>query len=193
MPRPFGEVAYTLTHLLVASYNIVANTYGTPVAIADGQMFVAEPEADTDKLRGYGKFTRGLSVPIGTKLTLKAGGMDFEAFKIIAGATVTTSGVSPNQIKKVTFGAGGAGLPYFGVLGVSATDDGGVAVIGLQAVKLDSVPKYEQDGEQNKFNVWETAGYAFPQGSILETLKLYESAAGFEAPDTGAEFLAWFT
>jgi len=193
MPRPFGEVSYTLKSLIVAAYNIVAGTYGTPVVVADGQMLVSEPEADTDKLRGYGVYTRGLSVPIGAALTFKAGGLDIEALKVVAGATVTTSGTTPNQVKKVTLPAGGAGLPYFGVLGVSATDDGGVAVIGLKAVKLDTVPRYEANGEENKFNVWETAGYAFPVAGVLETIKLYETASGFDAPDTGAEFLAWFT
>lgn len=193
MARPFGEVSYTLKNLLVAPYNIVANTYGTPVSVADGQMLVSEPEADTDKMRGYGVYSRGLAVPIGAALTFKAGGLDIEALKIVAGATVSTTGTTPNQVKKLTLPAGGAGLPYFGVLGVSATDDGGVAVIGLQAVKLDTVPRYEANGEENKFNVWETAGYAFPQGGILETIKLYETAAGFDAPGTGAEFLAWFT
>lgn len=193
MTRPFGEVSYTLKKLIVASYNIVANTYGTPAVVADGQMMVSEPEADTDKMRGYGVFTRGLAVPIGATVTFKAGGIDIEALKIVAGATVTTTGTAPNRIRKVTLPAGGAGLPYFGVIGVSATDDGGVAVIGLQAVKLDTVPRYEANGEENKFNVMETTGYAFPQGGVLETIKFYETEADFDAPDTGAEFLAWFT
>ena len=38
MTRPFGEIMYTLTGLIVASYNNVADTYGTPVVVDDGQM-----------------------------------------------------------------------------------------------------------------------------------------------------------
>lgn len=193
MSRPFGEVSYTLKGLYIAAFNIIAGTFGTPELIDDGQMVVYEPEADTDKMRGYGVYTRGLAVSIGTKIKLKAGGLDTSALVIIAGATVTVSGVTPNQIRKVTFPAGGSGLPYFGVIGLAATDDGGVAVVGHKAVKLDKVPQVTQDGEANKFSLWETDGYSFPQGNILETLKQYETEADFDAPTTGAEFLTWFT
>lgn len=194
MPHQFAEVSYTLTDLIVAAYNINDGSYGTPARFADGQLLVSEPEADTDKLRGYGQYTRGLTVPIGARTQLKGGGVDFDVLAIIAAANIESSGSAPNRVRTVRFPVGGSGLPYFGVIGVSATDDGGVAVIGLEAVKLDTVPKYTMDGEANKFNIFETAGYAFPQtAGVLETLKTYETASDWTRPVDGAAFKAFFS
>lgn len=189
----FGEISYTLTDLLVARYDFTAGTYGTPVALADGQMMAVEPEADTDQLRGYGQKTRVLSVPVGAKITLGQGGVDIAALVVIAGVSTQTSGTTPNRVRTVDMTAGGSGLPYFGVIGVVATDDGGYAVIGLQAVKLDTFPKFTISGTENKFNLSETAGYAVPVSSKLQRIKFFESAAGWTAPASGANFAAFFS
>lgn len=193
--RQFGELAYTLKSLIVASYNPVTDTYGTPEVVADGQLIVGEPESDTDKLRGYGVYTAGLSVAIGAKVSFKAGGIDFSALQIITGITNSVSGASGSQIRRAKFTAGGNGLPYFGVIGVGAIDGGGVAVIGFPKVMLDMYPKYELNGETNKFNIWETAGYAFtPQGStFFYVLEQHETSATWEAPADGTEFKAFMT
>lgn len=192
MSREFGEVAYTLSNLIVATYNYDANTYGTPATVADGQMLVSEPEADNDKLRGYGKYTRGLSVVIGAKVRTKFGGVDFSILPIIIGSTNSTSGSDPNFVRTTDIAAGGAGLPYFGVIGTAPTDDGGLAVIGLQAVKLDTVPSWTMDGERNKFNLSEAMGYAFPISNRLQRVRTYKTASDFVAPTSGANFLAFF-
>lgn len=189
----FGEISYTLTDLLVARYDFTAGTYGTPVALADGQMMAVEPEADTDQLRGYGQKTRVLSVPVGAKITLGQGGVDIAALVVIAGVSTQTSGTTPNRVRTVDMTAGGSGLPYFGVIGVAATDDGGYAVIGLQAVKLDAFPKFTISGTENKFNLSETTGYAVPVSSKLQRIKFFESAAGWTAPASGANFAAFFS
>jgi hypothetical protein len=189
----FGEVSYTLTDLLVARYDFTAGTYGTPVALADGQMLKIEHEADNDQLRGYGQKTRLLTVTVGAKITLGQGGVDMAAMVIIAGVSTATSGTAPNRVRSVDFPAGGAGLPYWGVIGVAATDDGGYAVVGLQACKLNSQPVFTLDGNENKFNLSETEGYAVPVNSKLTRIKFYETASTFTAPTSGATFLAHFT
>jgi hypothetical protein len=190
----FGEVAYTLTDLLVAAYDPVADTYSTPISVADGQMLTSEPESDNDKMRGYGKITRLLSVPIGTKISIKAGGLDYDALAAIAGVTNVVSGTVGSYIRRSLFPAGGRGLPYFGVIGVAATDDEGVAVIGHRMVKLDVLPKIDFNGETNKFIVYETAGYsAIPSAyTDLFVMKTYEDSTDFTAPTTGGNFKTWF-
>lgn len=193
MAREFAEVSYTLRDLYVAAYNRNANTYGTPARVEGGQLLVSDPESDTDKLRAYGQIERGLAVVIGAKVQLKAGGVDFSALAILAGLTNAVSGSTPNQVRTSKVGAGGSGLPYFGALGVAAVDDGGVAVIGLPCVKLDTFPKWTMDGEQNRYNISDVAGYAFPIGGYLETIKTYETLQDWAAPDDGAEFLAFFS
>ena len=82
---------------------------------------------------------------------------------------------------------------YTGVIGVAATDDGGYAVVGLQACKLNSQPVFTLDGNENKFNLSETEGYAVPVNSKLTRIKFYETASTFTAPTSGANFLAHFT
>ena len=186
----FGEVMYTLTSLIVAAYNPTANTYGTPEMIADGQMLGVEPEADNDKLRGYGQNRRGLSVVIGAKVSFKAGGIDFSALSLMCNVVNTTTGASGSQVRRTPMVGGGNGLPYFGAIGVGAVDGGGVAVIGVPMIKLDTYPKYELNGETNKFILWETAGYAFiPSGLTYPyVLEEHETAATWVPPTTGSAF-----
>lgn len=193
----FSEVSFTLTDLLVAAYNITANTYGTPASMAVGQTLEVESDHDTDKLAGYGAYRRLLSVAKGAKLKFGGGGIDSNVVAILAGATNSTSGTTPNQRRRQLFSAGGGGLPYFGVIGVAATDDGGLALIGLQCCKLDKYPTIKADGKENKFNMWESEGYAIPiavSGSdYLFHKQDQETASNWTTPSTGANFLAFFT
>jgi hypothetical protein len=192
MPE-FAEVSYTLTNLIVCRFNITTGDCEGPVVSVDnGQVFVNEPEADVDKMRGYGRYTRGIAVPIGAKITFKAGGLDISGLSVIAGISAGSSGSTPNRRRRMTRAAAGKSLPYFSILGVSATDDDGIAVCGLKAVKLDTQPKYEANGESNKFNVWETAGYSFPQDGILDFFEFYESESDWTAPADAAALNTWF-
>lgn len=193
MAREFAEISYTLVDLVVARYNKNTGAYGTPERVEDGQMFVAEPESDNDKLRGYGVYTEGLSVPIGCKISLSMGGVDFSVLGIIAAITSASSGTTPNQVRTVDTPAGGSGLPYFGVLGVAATEDGGTVIMGHKRVKLDAVPKYTMDGTQNKFNLSEAAGYSFPENGKLHRIKAHETAANWTRPADGTAFAAFFS
>jgi hypothetical protein len=193
--REFGELAYTLTSLLVASYNPITALYGVPEVVADGQMLVGEAEADTDKLTGYGVYTAGLTVAKGAKVSVKAGGIDFSALTVMTGIINAVTGASGSQKRRAKYKAGGNGLPYFGIIGVGAVDGGGVAVVGFPKVKLDTYPKYELNGETNKFNISETAGYAFTvQGTdYFFVTEQHETIATWTPPATGAEFKTWMT
>lgn len=193
----FAEISYVLTDCIVAAYNKPANTYSTPEALANGQKVVIEPEADNDKLRGYGAYTAGLSVVTGAKVTVGYGGVDINVMSIMAGMSDTSSGTAPNRVRVNRWAAGGSGLPYFGLIGTAATDDGGLLVVGCQAVKLNTFPTYTLDGSENKFNVNETDGYAFPVAisgtSYVMVTRLIETASTWVAPTTGATFLSFFT
>lgn len=195
--REFAELSYTLTDCIVAAYNKTANSYSTPIALADGQMIEIEAEADTDQLRSYGKKKALLTVTIGAKIKVGAGGVDFDAFAVMTGMSNYTSGLTPNQKRTTRVSAGGAGLPYFGVIGVSATDDGGLAAVGLQCCKLNAFPKFMLDGNENKFNMSETEGYAVPVAvsgnDELMQIETYELAANWTAPNSGANFLTFFS
>jgi hypothetical protein len=193
----FAEVSYTLSKLAVAAYNITANTYGTPATLALGQEMDVDSEADNDKLASYGRNIRLLSVIKGGVIKLGTGGISFAGLVIVAGITSAESGSTPNQARKATFPAGGAGLPYFGAIGESPTDDGGIEVVGLQACKLDKYPSRKYDGKTNKFNMTDTDGSFVPVDiagvAVAMVIRTYETASDWTTPTTGPGFLAFFT
>lgn len=188
----FGELSYTLIDLLISEYN-ADGTNEIPISVANGQMYVSEPEHDTDKLRGYGQYTEGLSVPVGSKVSLKMGGIDYSVLAAMGAVTISGSGTTPNQVNTIDAPAGGAGLGYFSVIGKVAATNGAIAVIGHRKIMLDVIPKLTADGEANKFNISEAAGYSFPVSNKLFRIKTYETASGFITPTTGANFAAWFS
>ncbi len=192
MALEFAEINYTLTKCTVARYNKTTNTYDTPELLENGQIVSVEAVADNDDLRGYGQIVALLSVLTSAKVTIGAGGVDFSTLAAISGMSNSTSGTTPNRRRTSRISAGGGGLPYFGLIGEGATDDGGLCIVGLQAVKLDTFPKWTLDGKANKFNLSETNGKAIAIGGQLMYIKEEETAANFVTPATGANFLAFF-
>lgn len=196
--QEFGEVLYLLTDLIVASYNSVSDTFGTPVSLAVGQLLSIEPEADNDQLRNYGVKSDLLSVPVGAKITLGGGAIDRDALVAIGGAANYTSGLTPNQVVTTDWKAGEDGeLPYFGVIGVARGLNSVVVAAGIQKCKLNMQPKYTLDGKENKFNLQEIEGYASPVERsnvwMLVRTKTYETASLWTAPASGSDFKAFFT
>lgn len=193
----FGEVSYTLSDLLVAAYSISGDTFSTPASMASGQTLEVESDADTDQLKGYGVTTRLLTVVRGSKLKFAAGGVDTSVMAIIGGVANYTSGLTPNQKRRTRQPAGGGGLPYFGTIGTAPTDDGGLMALGLYACKLDKTPKFTFDGKENKFNMWESEGYAIPfviSGAYyMWVTRFYETASDYTTPADGTAFKAFFT
>lgn len=196
--QEFGEVFYVLADLIVASYDSAADTFGTPVALAEGQQLLVEPEGDTDQLRGYGAIVETLSIPTGAKLTLSAGALDRSAFRILTDWYDQTSASTPNRVVTVDLkmGADGA-LPNFGAIGLAVTAQGGRIAVGVQKCRLNMQPKFTLDGQANKFVIQEIEGFASPvtRNSVQQgiRLKIYETASDWTAPANAADFKAFFT
>lgn len=194
--RESNEVVYTLTDIVVAAYDKVADTYGTPAAVAGGQMVMSEPEADNDQLRSYGYVDELLSVVIGSKVTLGFGGVDRSVLAILSGVSNSTSGSGNTEHATSRYSAGGSGLPYFGMIGVGATTDGGVCVVGLPCAKLNQHPTFTLDGKENKFLLNEVEGYAVPISVSnvpqIMVVKAIRTAAAWVAPASGANFKSFF-
>ena len=189
----FGELNYTLTGLAVAKRN-ADGTFDTPIYIENGQMYSSEPEHETDKLSGYGQYTEGLSVPKGTKLSLKMGGIEYDVLAAMGVVTISaSSGATPHRTKTIDWGAGGEGVGYFGVIGTSAAKGGGIVAIGHQKVMLEEGISVTADGESNKFNISEASAYSFPVNNRLFRGKTYETAADFTMPTNGTDFANFFS
>lgn len=195
MAHEFAEVSFGLNELLVMRHLISGSYTGTVVNMDTDQMLSIEPQADNDTLRDSGAITRALSVTTSANFTLGMGAMDTEAIAVMTGSASTSSGTTPNRVATMKHLAGGSGLPYFGLIGVAPTDDGGVVVVGLKACKLNAIPAMEWDGKENKFHVAETEGVAIADtNNLFMVVKRYETAADWTAakPANGAQFLAFF-
>ena len=197
MARPFGELFYTLTNLVVATYNTETDVWGLPTFLQDGRMFGIEPEADTDKLASYGTFAEGLTVLKGATLKFAGGGLDWEVLQRIATMDYSESGLSGNRKRRAIVNAGGGGMGYFSAIGEAATTTGGVAVFGMRKVKINNFPNIQLDGESNKFSSWETEGYGFTTRLGDGTYELfvhetYEDPADWTRPATANDMGTFF-
>jgi len=180
---------FTLQAIQIASYDISADTYGTPYDLDADQILDFDPQADTDQMRDSGMITRLLSVMTHANFTITQGGLDFLALGTL------TNGVSGQSYWEPE--AGKTGLKYFGVLGVASLDNDGVVVGGLRACKLDTAPMVKFDGQSNKFSVSDMKGKAIAVATSsvnrIFRFKRYASASAWEAvkPTDGTTFGAW--
>jgi len=180
---------------MIAAYDFALGTYDTPISLDADQQFTVEPESDTDVMKDSGQTSRLLSVLTGAKVTIGAGGMDFDEIVIMEGGTLTSSTDGGDTIQIVTTPSGGAGFPYFGAIGEAASDSGNVIVVGVRAIKLDNALKKEFSGTENKFLVNETSGMAVAINNIVDVVKDFPNAASWanNMPVNGFDFGAFFT
>jgi len=196
----FGERSLTLTDCLVATFSpttTFASAFGTPASLAIGQTMEIDFEADTDELVGYGYTQALLTVIRGGKLKISQGGVDRSVLAILAGISNSTSGSGAAQVAKSVFAASGTSLPYWGAIGLAATDDGGYAAFGICGCMLDKFPAFTLDGKDNKFNMSETEGRFMPitisSVSTVLVIKTIQDRTTWNAPATGGAFATFFS
>ena len=186
MANPSQVFPFTLHSVLIASYDIGADTYGTPYDLDADQIVELDPQADTDQMRDSGAITRLLSVMTHANFTITQGGMDMMLLGIITNGASGQSYWEPE--------AGLDGLKYFGFIGVASIDNGGVVVCGVRAGKLDTAPMIKFDGQTNKFSVADMKGKAIAVKTSgrnrVFRLKRYASLDAWEAvkPTDGTAF-----
>lgn len=176
---------YTITGIRVARWD--GSNYGAPVSLAEGQTLQFEPQADTDEKKSYGLITRLLTVFTHVNLNLGVGLIQANALWVMTGLAQSVSGSGATATQRLGFDAGGAGLPYFGVVGNFASDDQGDVVMGIPLCKLDAIPSLSSD--QNQFILPESAGRgiansasATPQrGLFIDQNKVAATVADFDA------------
>lgn len=101
-----------------------ASTLGTGVDLPVARTFSFSESEDFETLQGddvtAGSHGQGPTV----EWSLESGGLPFEAFKVMAGGTITESGVAPAQ-KKVFSKLVTDARPYFQTEGQAISDSGG--------------------------------------------------------------------
>lgn len=123
---PLGTaLPYGLRDVKITPYTDAScTTLGTDVDLPNARTFSFSEAEEFTELRGDDKVvtTRGQGASV--EWELEAGGLSFDALKVLAGGTIVESGVAPNTVrtftKKVT-----DSRPFFQVEGQVISDSGG--------------------------------------------------------------------
>lgn len=120
IPLPFGMRDIRLTPFTTPA----ATAYGTPVDLPNARTLAFTENEEATELRGDDRVVASHGSGPAVEWELESGGISFEAFKILSGATITESGTTPNQIKSMTKLVT-QDRPYFKIEGQAISDSGG--------------------------------------------------------------------
>lgn len=122
MPQPALTLPYGLRDVKLKKYTL--EVVGTAVDLPAARTLSFSEAEEFEELRGDDKLiaVRGKGPTI--SWDLESGGISLAAYAVLSGATLSASGVTPNQVDKVA--KLGAGVrPYFKAEGQAISDIGG--------------------------------------------------------------------
>lgn len=154
---PYGLRDVKVTALSADGTTLV----GSPVDLPASQTFSFSETEDFQELRGDDRVyaTRGSGPTV--DWSLESGGISLEAYAVINGGLVTTTGVSPNVVKRYRKLATDS-RPYFKVEGQAINDNGGDFHCIVYRCKADS----SLDGELADQTFWITKASGSGYGSL---------------------------
>lgn len=124
-----------------------AGALGTAVDLPNARVFSFTEAEAFEELRGDDQLqaVRGSGAEI--EWELEAGGISFEAYKVLTGGTIAETGTTPDQVK--TFSKKGTDQrPYFRVEGQAISDSGGdVHAIVYRCRCTESLEGSFEDGQ----------------------------------------------
>lgn len=163
---------YGLRDIKVTPYTDgAATTLGSPVDLPNARTLSFSEAEEFTELRGDDKVvtTRGQGASV--EWDLEAGGLDFEALKVIAGGTIVESGVAPNTVrtftKKVT-----DSRPFFQVEGQVISDSGGDVHCVLDRCRVTG--NIEGEFSDGNFFLTSGSGVALPSLQTGRVDTIYE-------------------
>lgn len=143
IPLPFGLREIKLTPYTDAS----ATTLGTAVKLPNARTLSFAEAEEFEELRGDDRLVASHGSGPGVEWELEGGGVSFEAGAVMYGGAVTTTGVSPNQVKKWRKKVTDV-RPYFKIEGQSISDSGGdVHCVIYRAKATDNLSGEFGDGQ----------------------------------------------
>lgn len=121
IPLPYGLREVKITPFTTSAATVYA---GASIKLPNSQTFTFSETEDFEELRGDDQLqaTHGKGAQI--DWDLESGGISLEAYAAIAGGTVNTTGVTPNQVKTYKKNINHQ-RPYFKVEGRAISDSGG--------------------------------------------------------------------
>lgn len=145
-PLPFG-----LRDVKIKVMAAGAETLGTAIDLPNGRTFSFSETTDSEELRGDDGVVAVHDLGSGVDWELEGGGVSFEAVVAMYGGTITSSGVTPNRIKKLDKLDNDI-RPYFQAEGQAISDSGGDFHIVLYKAKATG----ELSGEMADGSFWLT-------------------------------------
>lgn len=114
------------------------------------------------ELRGDDKTIAVAAISDKVEWALESGGISLEAYALMSGRSVTTSGTSPNETKTLNIQAGES-FPYFKVYGKSVGDGDG-SDIHVKVYKCKLTAPIEGTFQDGEFLVTSCSGIAVDDG-----------------------------
>jgi hypothetical protein len=145
-----------------------AGVVGTAVDLPVARTFSFSEAQDFEELEGDDVIAASHGGPLTVEWELESGGLPFEAYKIMAGGSIGTTGSTPNQVKTFTKLNTDA-RPYFNVKGQAISDSGGDVHCNVYRCKADD----SLEGEFSNGAFFLTAASGKGYGNTSDA-KLYE-------------------
>ena len=161
--KPFGLRQITLVPL----------PSGTAVVLPAAQTLSFKESLISGELRGDDAVQAIAAITDKIEWSLEAGGISFDAIKVMTGRTITASGTTPAQKNTMLIAAGDT-YPYFKIYGKVVNDDGSDVHCLIYKAKLtDGLEGEWKDGE---FFIQSASGIAITNGTKIAELVHNETA-----------------
>lgn len=166
MALPTTALPFGLRDVKITPIN-ADGTLGTSVDLPNSRTLSFSEAEDFEELRGDDSLVaiRGTGAQI--EWELESGGIGLDAYKVLAGGTVTSTGVSP-AAKKTFSKVATDSRPYFKIEGQAISDSGGDFHVIIYKAKVSE--NLEGTLEDGAFWLTACSGLALPDG----TGKLYD-------------------
>lgn len=164
-PLPFGLRDVKLVPILADGTLDGTNAVDLPVS----RVFSFKETEDFEELKGDDKTQVSHGAGPIVEWELEAGGISFEAYKVMAGGSIASTGVTPDQIKTYTKTTAQS-RPYFQVEGQAISDSGGDVHTIVYRCKADG--DLEGSFENGSFLLTKAKGKGY--GDPEQSDKLYE-------------------
>lgn len=120
----FGDIPFGMTAMSVFPLD-GSDALGTGVVVPVGRKFEISPKEDTNQLTGFNAVMYSNVSKTSYDVTMEFGGIQLAVLAAITGATIVSSGTTPNAKKVLSVGEAGVARPYVAVVVKSLGDDGG--------------------------------------------------------------------
>ena len=164
---PFGLRDVKITPIT----NPATEALGTAMDLPASRTMSFTETEDYEELRGDDKVITARGMGASVDWELEAGGISLDCYAAIAGGTLTTTGTTPNQVKKVAKKATDA-RPFFRAEGQALSDSGGDVHVVLYRCRATG--DIEGEFSDGSFYLTTCSGQAFPSQAVATVDALYD-------------------